>query len=66
MTHALDRDIDKKVARTRLRPLAAGTISMTQATLFRPQLGIGLAVLTSMNDYTIALRLLSRWWECIR
>ena len=52
----LDRDIDKKVARTRRRPLAAGTISMTQATLFLgSQLGIGLAVLTSMNDYTIAL-----------
>jgi 4-hydroxybenzoate polyprenyl transferase len=52
----LDRDIDKKVARTRLRPLAAGTVTMPQATAFLgTQLGIGLAVLTSMNDYTIAL-----------
>ncbi|KAG0657287.1 Para-hydroxybenzoate--polyprenyltransferase, mitochondrial precursor (PHB:polyprenyltransferase) [Rhodotorula mucilaginosa] len=51
-----DRDIDKKVDRTKLRPLASGEIKPLQAlTFLGGQLGVGLAVLTQLNWYSIAL-----------
>ncbi len=51
-----DRDIDSKVARTAQRPLASGAVSMPQAVAFLGgQLSLGLAVLTQLNSYSIAL-----------
>eukprot|EP00940_MAST-03C_sp_MAST-3C-sp2_P001701 g1701.t1 len=51
-----DRDIDKKVARTKERPLAAGTISVPQALAFLgTQLAAGLGILCTFNTYSIAL-----------
>ncbi|GJN88726.1 hypothetical protein Rhopal_001692-T1 [Rhodotorula paludigena] len=51
-----DRDIDKKVDRTKLRPLASGEIKPLQAlTFLGGQLSLGLAVLTQLNWYSIAL-----------
>ena len=51
-----DRDIDGRVARTRDRPLAAGTISVPKATMFlAAQLSTGLGVLCTFDPYTIAL-----------
>ena len=51
-----DRDIDSKVARTTKRPLAAGTITMQQATGFlAAPLGVGLGVLTQLNPFSIGL-----------
>ncbi|KAF9353736.1 Para-hydroxybenzoate--polyprenyltransferase, mitochondrial precursor (PHB:polyprenyltransferase) [Mortierella sp. AD094] len=51
-----DRDIDKKVERTKVRPLASGAITPTQAIAFLGlQLGAGLAVLTQLNMYSILL-----------
>jgi 4-hydroxybenzoate polyprenyltransferase len=45
-----DRKLDKKVERTRLRPLAAGTITPKQAVGFLAlQLSAGLAVLLQLN-----------------
>lgn len=47
-----DRDIDKKVERTKVRPLASGAITPPQAIAFLGlQLGAGLAVLTQLNLY---------------
>lgn len=47
-----DRRIDKAVARTKLRPLAAGDITLFQATAFLGlQLSVGLGVLTQLNMY---------------
>ena len=47
-----DRDIDDKVERTRLRPLAARTVTPFQAVTFLGlQLSVGLAVLTQLNLY---------------
>lgn len=44
-----DRDLDRKVARTQGRPLAAGTLSMRQAALFLiVLLAIGFAILLSL------------------
>lgn len=55
-----DRDIDKQVARTMNRPLAAGTLSVRQALGFLSlQLGAGLCVLLSFNEATIGLALCS-------
>ncbi|KAI8816680.1 4-hydroxybenzoate polyprenyl transferase [Fimicolochytrium jonesii] len=51
-----DRDLDKKVWRTRARPLAAGTITPVNALVFLGgQLSVGLAVLTQLNWYSILL-----------
>lgn len=51
-----DRDIDRQVARTRQRPLAAGTITPTQALVFLAgQLTVGLAILLQLNIYTQVL-----------
>ncbi|KAF9395459.1 Para-hydroxybenzoate--polyprenyltransferase, mitochondrial precursor (PHB:polyprenyltransferase) [Podila verticillata] len=51
-----DRNIDKKVERTKVRPLASGAVSPAQAVAFLGlQLGAGLAVLCQMNLYSIML-----------
>ncbi|CAD6565249.1 MAG: Para-hydroxybenzoate--polyprenyltransferase, mitochondrial precursor (PHB:polyprenyltransferase) [Cyphobasidiales sp. Tagirdzhanova-0007] len=51
-----DRDIDDKVDRTRLRPLAAKTVTPLQAVSFLGlQLSVGLAILTQLNVYSILL-----------
>ncbi|KAJ3155698.1 Para-hydroxybenzoate--polyprenyltransferase, mitochondrial precursor (PHB:polyprenyltransferase) [Geranomyces michiganensis] len=51
-----DRDLDKRVVRTRGRPLAAGTVTVPQAIAFLGmQLSAGLAVLMQLNWYSIAL-----------
>lgn len=51
-----DRDFDGKVARTATRPIASGTVTMTQALFFLGlQLALGLAVLVQFNSYTIWL-----------
>jgi 4-hydroxybenzoate polyprenyltransferase len=45
-----DRDFDRRVARTALRPLASGAVSVPQALSFLMlQLAVGLAVLLAMN-----------------
>ena len=47
-----DRDIDDKVERTRLRPLAAKTVTPFQAfTFLGLQLSVGFAILTQLNLY---------------
>jgi 4-hydroxybenzoate polyprenyltransferase len=52
----IDRDLDRKVARTRNRPLASGAVSVTSALLFLALLGlVGLAVLASFNGFSIIL-----------
>ncbi len=52
----VDRDIDAQVERTRLRPIAAGRISLPAAFVFlAAQSLIGLAVLLQFNRYTILL-----------
>jgi 4-hydroxybenzoate polyprenyltransferase len=51
-----DRDIDRRVARTAGRPLAAGTLSLRQATVFLALLlSAALAVLLQLNRLSIAL-----------
>lgn len=51
-----DRDFDKQVERTKMRPIASGQISMRNATIFlTAQLLAGLAILVQSNYYTIAL-----------
>ncbi|KAG0371880.1 Para-hydroxybenzoate--polyprenyltransferase, mitochondrial precursor (PHB:polyprenyltransferase) [Mortierella sp. AD032] len=51
-----DRNIDKKVERTKVRPLASGAVTPSQAIAFLGlQLGAGLAVLTQLNLYSIVL-----------
>ncbi|XP_059502462.1 4-hydroxybenzoate polyprenyltransferase, mitochondrial [Stegostoma tigrinum] len=51
-----DKDIDRKVARTGNRPIAAGEISRLQALVFLSgQLGLALAVLLCLNNYSIVL-----------
>jgi 4-hydroxybenzoate polyprenyltransferase len=56
----LDRDFDRQVARTAMRPLASGQISVKQALGFIAVCGlIGLAILLSMNRAAIALGVLS-------
>src|SRR5579863_1496305 len=45
-----DRDYDGKVARTRMRPLPSGRVSVRQAVIFMlAQLAVGAAVLFSLN-----------------
>jgi len=56
----MDREFDRQVARTALRPLASGEISMMQAGVFlAAQCFIGLAVLLALNNTAIALGLAS-------
>jgi len=51
-----DKDIDKQVERTKMRPLAAGTVTQFQALTFLGlQLTAGLSVLLSLNTYSILL-----------
>jgi len=56
----VDREFDAKVARTALRPIPAGQVSVKQATVF---LGIlllmGLAILLQFNGLTVALGIAS-------
>lgn len=48
-----DRDFDNKVERTKIRPLAAGTVSVPQAIAFTGlQCLGGLCVLLTLNEYT--------------
>ena len=50
----VDRDIDSKVERTRMRPLPAGLISLRSAFLFlAAQLLLGLVILLQFNGLTI-------------
>jgi 4-hydroxybenzoate polyprenyltransferase len=52
----VDRDIDAKVERTRGRPIPSGAVSATAAALFLiVQLLIGLAILLSLNRFSIIL-----------
>ncbi|KAH0587296.1 hypothetical protein H2248_006098 [Termitomyces sp. 'cryptogamus'] len=51
-----DKNLDKAVERTKMRPLARGDITSTQATVFLgAQLSVGLGVLTQLNMYSILL-----------
>ncbi len=51
-----DRHYDAQVARTRLRPLPSGAVSVRQAVLFLLlQLAVGAAILFSLNRLTILL-----------
>ncbi|WP_408735512.1 4-hydroxybenzoate octaprenyltransferase [Belnapia rosea] len=55
-----DRDIDRRVERTRGRPLAAGTVSPRQALAFLAALcAIGLAMLLQLNGTAILLGIAS-------
>ncbi|KNZ73832.1 Para-hydroxybenzoate--polyprenyltransferase, mitochondrial [Termitomyces sp. J132] len=48
-----DKNLDKAVERTKMRPLARGDITSTQATVFLgAQLSVGLGVLTQLNMYS--------------
>jgi len=54
----VDRDIDAQVARTQSRPLPSGQVSVTAAVLFMLALClIGLAVLLSLNTFSVLLGL---------
>jgi 4-hydroxybenzoate polyprenyltransferase len=54
----VDRDFDARVARTRMRPIPSGEVSVRQAAVFMAlQLGIGAAVLFSLAPAAIALGL---------
>ena len=54
----VDRDYDARVARTRLRPLPSGEVSVRQAVAFMlGQVAIGAAVLLSLNRTSILLGL---------
>jgi 4-hydroxybenzoate polyprenyltransferase len=51
-----DRDYDGKVARTRLRPIPSGRVTVPQAVVFMAvQLAVGAAVLFSLNRMSITL-----------
>jgi 4-hydroxybenzoate polyprenyltransferase len=53
-----DREYDARVARTRLRPLPSGRVTVRQAALFlMAQLAVGAAVLFSLNRLSILLGL---------
>lgn len=55
-----DRDLDAAVARTRVRPLPAGEVTIKQAMMFLGALlGIGLLVLLRFNGLTVLLGVLS-------
>jgi 4-hydroxybenzoate polyprenyltransferase len=56
----VDRDIDGKVERTRLRPIPSGQVSVRSAIVFMVVQGLaGLAVLVQFNLFTIVLGLAS-------
>ncbi|HML10230.1 MAG TPA: UbiA family prenyltransferase, partial [Stellaceae bacterium] len=51
-----DRDFDGQVARTRLRPIPSGRVSIRQAAVFMAaQLAVGAAILFSLNRASIML-----------
>ncbi|BGP22689.1 4-hydroxybenzoate hexaprenyltransferase [Rhodotorula toruloides] len=51
-----DRNIDTKVDRTKMRPIASGEVKPIQAiTFLGGQLSVGLAILTQLNWYSIGL-----------
>ncbi len=55
-----DRDIDRRVERTRGRPLASGAVTPRQALVFLMALGLlGLAVLFQLNATAVAVGLVS-------
>ena len=55
----VDRDFDGRVERTRTRPLPSGAVTLRGAILFLVlQLGIGAAILFSLNRLSIALGIL--------
>jgi 4-hydroxybenzoate polyprenyltransferase len=55
-----DRDLDRRVERTRGRPLASGAVSPKQALLFIAALcAVGLAVLTQLNASAVLLSVAS-------
>src|SRR3546814_10765351 len=52
----VDRDFDGRVARTRLRPIPAGQVSVRQAWIWLvAQALVGLAILVQMNGLAILL-----------
>ena len=54
----IDRDFDARVARTRMRPLPSGAVSLRQAAVFLAlQLALGAAVLFSLDRLAIVLGL---------
>jgi 4-hydroxybenzoate polyprenyltransferase len=56
----VDRDFDAKVARTALRPIPSGQVSVPRAIAFLgAQLLVGLLILLSFNGFTILLGVLS-------
>ena len=51
-----DRDFDRRVARTALRPIASGAVSVRQALAFLALLlAIGLAILATLNPVAVAV-----------
>jgi len=55
----IDRDFDARVARTRMRPIPSGAVSVRQAALFLAlQLAVGAAILLSLNRLAILLGVL--------
>jgi 4-hydroxybenzoate polyprenyltransferase len=56
----VDRDLDKKVERTRSRPIPSGQVTAAQAAIFMAaQALVGLAVLLQFNRYTVLCGFLS-------
>jgi 4-hydroxybenzoate polyprenyltransferase len=56
----VDRDFDARVARTALRPIPSGQVSVRQASVFlAAQLLVGLLILLTFNRFTILLGALS-------
>ncbi len=56
----VDRNFDSKVARTALRPIPSGQVSVRQADLFLiAQLLLGLLILLAFNRFTVLLGVLS-------
>jgi 4-hydroxybenzoate polyprenyltransferase len=56
----VDRDYDKRVARTASRPIPSGRVSVLQAFMFAALLSlVGLAVLVQFNRFTIGLGIAS-------
>ncbi len=52
----VDKDFDTQVARTRVRPIASGAISVPRAVAFLiAQMLVGLGILMAFNSFTIAL-----------
>ena len=52
----MDRDLDRRVARTATRPIASGEVTPRQALLFlAAQLALGLAILLQLNQFSWAL-----------